>query len=103
MQTITKFRRKKADRLYNPTSSTIQEAVNRDSNNYNFDLGREVGRTYRSASEAFKDADYATPLWKCESDFDRAVRYVSDTIMGALLAIFSASIFIYGLYIWAKG
>jgi hypothetical protein len=103
MQTITKFRRKKADRLYNPTSSTIQDAVNRDRNNYNFDLGREVGRTYRSASEAFKDANYATPLWKCESDFDMALRFISDTIVGALLTIFSMSIFIYGLYVWSRG
>jgi hypothetical protein len=100
---VTKFRRKKADRLYNPTSTSIQDALDRDSNNYNFDLGREVGRTYRSASEAFKDANYATPFWKCESDFDVAVRFISDTIIGALLAISSGSLFVYGLYVWAKG
>jgi hypothetical protein len=100
---ITKFRRKKADRLYNPTSTSVQDALDRDSNNYNFDLGREVGRTYRSASEAFKDADYATPFWKCESDFDVMMRYISDTIIGVLLAISSISLFVYGLYIWAKG
>lgn len=100
---VTKFRRKKADRLFNPSASTIQDAVNRDRNNYNFVLSREVGKTYRTASEAFKDADYATPLWKCESDFDRAVRYLSDGIIGSLLATGCIGVFIYGLYIWAKG
>jgi len=100
---ITKFRRKKADRLYNPTSSTIQEAVERDRNNYNVDQRKEVGKTYSSTSEAFRDADYATPIWRCESDFDRTVRFMSDTIIGASLAVFSFSIFIYGLYIWSRG
>lgn len=100
---VTKFRRKKADRLYNPTSSTIQEAVERDRNNYNVDQRKEVGKTYSSASEAFGDADYATPIWRCESDFDRTVRFMSDTIIGASLAVFSFSIFIYGLYIWSRG
>jgi hypothetical protein len=99
---VTKFRRKKADRLYNPTSTNIQDAIDRDRNNYNFDLTREVGKTYRSASEAFKDADYATPFWKCESDFDVMLRYISDSIIGALLAVLSFSLFIYGLYIWSK-
>jgi hypothetical protein len=100
---VTKIKRKKIDRLYNPTSSTIEQALERDSKNYNFDLGREVGRTYRSASEAFKDANYATPIWRCETDFDRAVRFMSDTIIGVLLAICSFSLFIYSLYIWSRG
>ena len=100
---VTKFRRKKADRLYNPSSSTVQEAMERDRNNYNVDQRKEVGMAYKSASEAFKDANYATPLWKCESDFDRALQFISDTIIGALLAVFSFSIFIYGLYIWSRG
>jgi hypothetical protein len=100
---VTKFRRKKADRLYNPTSTNVQDALDRDTNNYNFDLGREVGKTYRTASEAFKDADYATPLWKCESEFDTALRYLTDGIIGCLLATGCIGVFIYGLYIWAKG
>ena len=99
---VTKFRRKKADRLYNPSSSTIQEAMERDMNNYNVDQRKEVGMTYRTASEAFKDADYATPLWKCETDFDRSMRYLSDGIIGALLATSCIGVFIYGLYIWTK-
>lgn len=30
-----------------------------------------VDKTYRSASEAFRDADYATPIWKCETEWQR--------------------------------
>lgn len=41
-----------------------------------------VGRTSRSVSEAFKDADYATALWKCESDFWYGVRFIRDMAHG---------------------
>jgi len=30
-------------------------------------------KTHRTASEAFRDADYATPIWRCENDWDRTV------------------------------
>jgi hypothetical protein len=30
-------------------------------------------KTHRSASEAFRDANYATPIWRCENDWDRTV------------------------------
>ena len=41
-----------------------------------------VGRTSRSVSEAFKDADYATPIWKCESDFNAGIRFLGGAIYG---------------------
>jgi hypothetical protein len=41
-----------------------------------------VGRTSRSVSEAFKDADYATALWKCESDFWYGVRFLKQMVEG---------------------
>lgn len=37
---------------------------------------KDVGRTYSSASEAFKDADYATAIWRCESETERGWRFV---------------------------
>lgn len=46
------------------------------------DIYHAVGRTSRSASEAFKDADYATPIWKCSSDFDRTVFFIKETAVG---------------------
>jgi hypothetical protein len=33
-------------------------------------------KTKSSASQAYKDADYATPIWRCESDTERALRVV---------------------------
>jgi hypothetical protein len=32
-------------------------------------------KTHRSVSEAFRDADYACALWRCENDWDRAKEY----------------------------
>jgi len=43
------------------------------------------GKTYRSASEAFRDADYATPIWRCETDLDRAKDYLVWGVMWAML------------------
>ena len=52
-----------------------------------------VDKTYRSASEAFRDADYATPNWRCESDWDRTKQYLGGLAMlGFLLG---------GLYLFA--
>jgi len=44
-----------------------------------------VGRTSRTASEAFKDADYATALWKCESDFWYGIRFMRGMLHGMFL------------------
>jgi len=43
------------------------------------------GKTYSSASEAFRDADYATPMWRCETDLDRAKDYLVWGVMWAML------------------
>jgi hypothetical protein len=34
-------------------------------------------KTHRSVSEAFRDADYATPIWRCENDWDRTKEYLT--------------------------
>ena len=43
------------------------------------------GKTYSSASEAFRDADYATPIWRCETDWDRTRDYLVWGVMWAML------------------
>jgi hypothetical protein len=43
------------------------------------------GKTYRSMSEAFRDADYATPMWRCETDWDRTKEYLGWGLMWATL------------------
>ena len=30
-------------------------------------------KTHRSVDEAFRTANYATPIWRCENDWDRTV------------------------------
>jgi hypothetical protein len=42
-------------------------------------------KTHRSASEAFRDADYATGLWRCETDWDRTREYLKWIFMWAFL------------------
>ena len=34
-------------------------------------------KTHSSVSEAFKDADYATSMWRCENDWDRTKDYLT--------------------------
>jgi hypothetical protein len=43
------------------------------------------GKTYRSTSEAFRDADYATPIWRCETEWDRTKDYLGWGLMWAVL------------------
>ena len=38
-------------------------------------------KTHRSASEAFRDADYATAFWKCETEWDRTKPYLQGICM----------------------
>lgn len=40
-----------------------------------------LDKTYRSASEAFRDADYATPIWRCETEWDRTKEYIGWGLM----------------------
>ena len=44
-----------------------------------------MGKTYRSTSEAFKDADYATPMWRCETEWDRTKEYIGWILMWTVL------------------
>lgn len=49
-------------------------------------------KTHRSVSEAFRDADYATAIWRCETDFDRTMNYIKPilafVVAGAIIYIF---------------
>jgi hypothetical protein len=42
-------------------------------------------KTHRSVSEAFRDADYATPIWRCENDWDRTKEYLAWAGMWVIL------------------
>jgi hypothetical protein len=49
-------------------------------NQYKSDIDPAVvihsNRTHRTASEAFRDAEYATPIWRCETDWDKTKEYL---------------------------
>lgn len=62
---------------------------------------KEVGRTYSSASEAFKDADYATAIWRCETRFEHEFRIVK-ACAGIASGVGLAYWFAVGLVDWLK-
>ena len=41
-------------------------------------------KTHRTASEAFKDADYATAFWRSKSDLEEAVSFVEQALLGVI-------------------
>ena len=55
-------------------------------------------KTHRSASEAFRDADYATPIWRCETEWDKTKDYLAWIGMWAVL-LFA----LYSLACWFEG
>lgn len=55
-------------------------------------------KTHRTASEAFRDADYATPIWRCESDWDRTKGY-----LGWIVMWFVVLSSLYGIATWFEG
>jgi hypothetical protein len=50
----------------------------------------KVGKTYSSCDEAFKSADYATPIWRCETEWDR-----TKPLLTSILAFVFMGLFIY--------
>jgi len=58
-----------------------------------------VDKTYRSASEAFRDADYATPIWRCETEWDRTKAYLIPLFIFILAGVFIWAICT-GITIW---
>ncbi len=65
------------------------------------DVYKEVGRTYSSASEAFKDADYATAIWRCETRFEHEWRQVKGWI-AVVLGIGLAYLVAFAFVDWLK-
>jgi hypothetical protein len=52
-----------------------------------------LGKTFSSASEAFRDATYATAFWRCESENEYAWRYIKELFLVCLfigVALFAA-------------
>lgn len=60
-----------------------------------------VGKTYSSASEAFKDADYATAIWRCETENERGLRIIGGWV-AILLGIGFAYAVAFSFVDWLK-
>ncbi len=65
------------------------------------DVYKEVGRTYSSASEAFKDADYATAIWRCETEAEHGWRQVKSWV-AVLSGIALAYLIAFAFVDWLK-
>ena len=46
---------------------------------------KNVGRVPRTTDEAFKTADYATPIWRCENDTDKGIKFLIDMVVGMVM------------------
>ena len=46
---------------------------------------KNVGTTPRTSDEAFKTADYATPIWRCETDTDKGIKFLVDMVVGMVM------------------
>jgi hypothetical protein len=75
----TRLSRRKANQPIPKYQSDIDPAVIIHSN-----------KTHSSVSEAFRDADYATAIWKCKTDWDRTMEYLYP-----LLSFILGGLFIY--------
>jgi hypothetical protein len=70
------------------------------------DIYHSVGRTSRTASEAFKDADYAQAIWKYRTDTQQAIEFLKDAVIGMAIVCLPFGIiylFFEGFIIWARG
>jgi hypothetical protein len=68
----------KADKVEFRMPTPIAEVERRAKQYFGDDPAKFLhsNRTHRTASEAFKDADYATAIWKCKTDWDRTKEYL---------------------------
>jgi hypothetical protein len=46
---------------------------------------KNVSRVPRTTDEAFKTADYATPIWRCETDTDKGIKFLVDMVVGMVM------------------
>ena len=67
-------------------------------NNYK-SVYKNVGTAPRTLDEAFKTADYATPIWRCESDTDKGLKFFVDMVVG-MLVVGLPLVLIYSFMVW---
>ena len=60
---------------------------------------KNVGTTPRTADEAFKTADYATPIWRCETDTQKGIKFLIDMVIG-MVAVAVPLVMVYSFVVW---
>ena len=53
----------------------------------------------RTSDEAFKTADYATPIWRCESDTEKGIKFFVDMVIGMLMVALPMAL-VYSFISW---
>lgn len=60
---------------------------------------KNLHATPRSLDEAFKTADYATPIWRCETDTQKGIKFFVEMVVG-MLAVGLPLVLIYSFMVW---
>ena len=53
----------------------------------------------RTSDEAFKTADYATPIWRCESDTEKGIKFFVNMVVGMLMVALPMAL-VYSFIVW---
>ena len=60
---------------------------------------KNVSKVPRSVDEAFKTADYATPIWRCESDTEKGIKFFVNMVVGMLMVALPL-LLVYSFVVW---
>lgn len=60
---------------------------------------KNTGTVPRTMNEAFKTADYATPIWRCETENENGFKFFVDMMLGAVM-VGLPLIMLYGVAVW---
>lgn len=60
---------------------------------------KNVGTTPRTMGEAFKTADYATPIWRCETDTQKGIKFLIDMVIG-MFVVGVPLVMLYSFMVW---
>lgn len=63
---------------------------------------KNVSRVPRTTDEAFKTANYATPIWRCETENENGIKFFINMLVGMVMVALPLVV-VYGVVIWLDG
>ena len=69
-------------------------------NNYQA-VYKNTGMTPRTMAQAYKNADYATPIYRQKSDLHEAWEFISDAVVG-FVYVAGVSALVYSVLTWLR-